>query len=215
LKEEFMAEIEPDSEETEALLEQVAAGDPHARERLMRRHRSKLVDFVDAHLDPLLRTRLDASDVVQEAQMEANRRLPDFLSRRPMPFRLWLRKTAYERMLMLRRQHVQAARRSVRREVQLPDRSSLVLAQNLVDPGGAPNLRMDQQERARRMCEALTRLAESDREVLLMRHYQELSYEEIGCILDLEPAAARKRAGRALVRLHKILVEMNEKDETP
>src|SRR6516164_6745661 len=134
-----MAEIEPDSQATQALLEQAAAGDPKACERLLRRHRPKLVEFVGAHLDPLLRARLDASDVVQEAQMEVSRRLPDFLSRRPMPFRLWLRKTAYERLLMLRRQHVQAARRSVRREVQLPDRSSLVLAQNLVDPAGAPN----------------------------------------------------------------------------
>ena len=128
---------------------------------------------------------------------------------------MWLRKTAYERLLMLRRQHVGAARRSVRREVELPDRSSLVLAQNLVDSGAAPNRRMDQEERARRMQEALSRLAEADREVLLMRHYEELSYEEIGCILDIEPATARKRAGRALVRLHKILAEMNEKDEAP
>lgn len=210
-----MAEIEPDSQATQALLEQAVAGDPQACERLLRRHRPKLVEFVDAHLDPILRTRLDASDVVQEAQIEAARRLPDFLSRRPMPFRVWLRKTAYERLLMLRRQHVRAARRSVRREVQLPDRSSLVLAQNLVDPGAAPNLRIDQDERARRMQEALGRLAEADREVLLMRHYEELSYEEIGCILDIEPATARKRAGRALVRLHKILAEMNEKDEAP
>jgi RNA polymerase sigma-70 factor (ECF subfamily) len=210
-----MAEIEPDSQATQALLEQAVAGDPQACERLLRRHRPRLVEFVDTHLDPMLRARLDASDVVQEAQMEATRRLPDFLSRRPMPFRLWLRKTAYERLLMLHRQHVGAARRSVRREVQLPDRSSLVLAQNLVDSGAAPNLRMDQQERARRMQEALGRLAEADREVLLMRHYEELSYEEIGCILDIEPATARKRAGRSLVRLHKILAEMNEKDEAP
>jgi RNA polymerase sigma-70 factor (ECF subfamily) len=210
-----MAEIEPDSQVTQALLEQAAAGDPKACGRLLRRHRPGLVEFVDAHLDPLLRARLDASDVVQEAQLEVSRRLPDFLSRRPMPFRLWLRKTAYERLLMLRRQHIQAARRSVRREVQLPDRSSLVLAQNLVDPAGAPNRRLGKQEMAQRMQEALGRLAEADREVLLMRHYEELSYEEIGCILDIEAATARKRAGRALVRLHKILAEMNEEDEAP
>jgi RNA polymerase sigma-70 factor (ECF subfamily) len=206
-----MAEIERDSQATQVLMEQAAAGDPQACERLLRRHRSKLVDFVDAHLDPILRTRLDASDVVQEAQIEAARRLPDSLSRRPMPFRVWLRKTAYERLLMLRRQHDQAARRSVRREVQLPDRSSLVLAQNLVDPAGTPSSRLGKQELARRMQEALDRLAGADREVLLMRHYEELSYEEIGCILDIEPATARKRAGRALVRLHKILAQMNER----
>ena len=134
-----MPSAESDSQETEALLEQAAAGDSLARERLLQRHRPRLREFVEAHLDPALRARLDASDVVQEAQMEAARRLPDFLSRRPMPFRVWLRKTAYER--------------------------------------------------------------------LLMRHYEDLPYEDIGCILGIEPAAARKRAGRALVRLHALLAE--------
>jgi RNA polymerase sigma-70 factor, ECF subfamily len=203
-----MAQIEPDSVETQALLEQAAGGDEHARTRLLERHRPRLLDFVEAHLDPQLRARLDASDVVQEAQMEATRRLPDFLRRRPMPFRLWLRKTAYERMLMLRRKHVEAARRSVVREIQLPDRSSLVLAQNLVDPSGSPSARLDREEKAKRMRQALDRLPEADREALLMRHYENLSYDEMGCILGIEPASARKRAGRALVRLHKILAQM-------
>jgi RNA polymerase sigma-70 factor (ECF subfamily) len=92
-----MAEIEPDSRETLFLLDQAAGGDAQACERLLERHRLHLHDFVEAHLDPRLRARLDASDVVQEAQLEAARRLPDFLHRRPMPFRLWLCKTAYER----------------------------------------------------------------------------------------------------------------------
>jgi RNA polymerase sigma-70 factor (ECF subfamily) len=198
-----MSEIEPDSRETQALLERVAAGDDQARARLMERHRSRLHDFVDDHLDPQLRARLDASDVVQEAQMEATRRLPDYLQRRPMPFQVWLRKTAYERMLMLRRRHIDAARRTIRREVQLPDRSSLVLAQNLVDPSGSPSSRLDREELAQRMRQALHRLSPADREALLMRHYENMSYEEMGCILGIEPASARKRAGRALVRLHK------------
>jgi RNA polymerase sigma-70 factor (ECF subfamily) len=203
-----MAQIEPDSRETQALLEQIADGDPQACARLLERHRPRLLDFVDAHLDPQLRTRLDASDVVQEAQMEATRRLPDFLRRRPMPFRLWLRKTTYERMLMLRRRHVVAARRAVGREIPLPDRSSLVLAQNLVDPSGSPSVRLSREEAARRMRQALDQLPDADREALLMRHYENLSYDEMGCILDIEPASARKRTGRALMRLHKILAQM-------
>jgi RNA polymerase sigma-70 factor (ECF subfamily) len=200
-----MPSAEPDSRETEDLLEQAAAGDTLAEERLLRRHRPCLRAFVEAHLDPALRARLDASDVVQEAQLEVTRRLPDFLRRRPMPFRLWLRKTAYERLLMLRRRHRGAARRAVGREVTLPDRSSLAVAQNLLAPNSSPSRRADREEQARRVQEALARMAEADREVLLMRHYEDLSYEDIGCILGIEPAAARKRHGRALVRLHKAL----------
>jgi RNA polymerase sigma-70 factor (ECF subfamily) len=93
----------------------------------------------------------------------------------------------------------------VGREVTLPDRSSLALAQNLLAPNSSPSRRADREEQARRVQEALARLAEADREVLLMRHYEDLSYEDIGCILGIEPAAARKRHGRALVRLHKAL----------
>ena len=203
-----MPSAEPDSQETEDLLEQAAAGDARAGDRLLQRHRPRLREFVEVHLEPALRARLDASDVVQEAQIEAARRLPDFLRRRPMPFRLWLRKTAYERLLMLRRQHRGAARRSVGREAPLPDRSSLVLAQNLLAPNSSPSRRAEREEQARRVQEALARLAEADREVLLMRHYEDLPYEDIACILGIEPAAARKRHGRALVRLHKTLTEL-------
>jgi RNA polymerase sigma-70 factor (ECF subfamily) len=204
----IMAQTAPDSRETEALLEQAAGGDQQARERLLERHRQRLRDFVEVHLDPALRARLDASDVVQEAQFDAARRLPEFLSRRPMPFRLWLCKTAYERLLMLRRRHLGAARRSVGREVQLPDHSSLALAQQLVAPGTSPSREMGREEQVRRVQQALARLADTDREVLLMRHYEELSYDEIGAILGIEAATARKRSGRALVRLHKVLTEL-------
>jgi RNA polymerase sigma-70 factor (ECF subfamily) len=200
-----MPSAEHDSQETEDLLEQAAAGDAQAGDRLLQRHRPRLREFVEVHLEPALRARLDASDVVQEAQMEAARRLPDFLRRRPMPFRLWLRKTAYERLLMLRRRHRGAARRATGREVQLPDRSSLALAERLLAPNSSPSRRADREEQAGRVRQALARLTATEREVLLMRHYEDLSYEEIGCILGVEAAAVRKRAGRALVRLHKAL----------
>src|SRR6266508_7009027 len=101
-----MDELTPDSAEVDALLRQAQAGDPRAFERLFARHRPELRQFVERRLDRGLRARLDASDVVQDAQLEAFRRLDDFLQRRPMPFALWLRKTAFQRLLMLRRQHL-------------------------------------------------------------------------------------------------------------
>jgi RNA polymerase sigma-70 factor (ECF subfamily) len=202
-----MDEVTPDSAETQRLLEEARTGDPQAFNRLFARHRSALREVVEIRMDPRLRARVDPSDVVQETQMEAFRRLADYLDRRPMPFRLWLRKTAQERLLMLQRQHIHAARRATGREVPLPDRSSLLLAQKLLASGSSPSQRLDREELARRMHQALAKLAEIDREVLLMRNYENLSYQEIGHLLDLDAATARKRHGRALIRLHKILSE--------
>ncbi len=118
----------PDSAETNHLLERARAGDRQAIEELFARYRPYLQQVIAARLDGRLRQRLDPSDVVQEAEAEAFRRLGDYLRRQPMPFRLWLRKTACERLLKLREQHVEAARRSVEREVRLPEQSSLLLA---------------------------------------------------------------------------------------
>ncbi|MFO0968007.1 MAG: sigma-70 family RNA polymerase sigma factor [Gemmataceae bacterium] len=189
------------------MLEHARQGDGRACEELLARHRPELCAFVEMRFDARLRARLDASDVVQEAQVEALRRLPDYLKRRPMPFRHWLRKTAYERLLMLRRRHVGAARRTVAREEALPDRSSLALAQQLLAQGSTPSQRLAQEELARRVRDALAQLSESDRDLLLMRNYEGLAYEEVANIMGIGPAAARKRHGRALIRLHRLLAD--------
>jgi RNA polymerase sigma-70 factor (ECF subfamily) len=199
-----MAEVSPDSAETARLLEQLQGGDRSALDRLLARHRGDLRSFVEYRLEPQLSARVDPSDVVQEAQMEVVRRMDDFLARRPMPFHLWVRKTAYERLLNLRRDH-RRRRRSVDREVPWPDRSSLLLARPLVSDVPSPSRQAEAREFAERVSRAVADLAEADREVLLMRHAEGLSYEEIACLLDVEPPAARKRYGRALIRLQKVL----------
>jgi RNA polymerase sigma-70 factor (subfamily 1) len=202
-----MPEVKADSAETCGLLEQVRQGDQQAMGELLARYRPDLQAFIDFRLDQRLRARVDASDVVQEAQMEVVRRMEDFLRRRPMPFHLWVRKTAYERLLNLRRDHRQRARRSVDREVPFPDRSSLLLARPLVQGGPSPSQQVEAREFAERISRAVSELAEPDREILLMRHAEELSYDEIACLLDVESAAARKRYGRALIRLQKALAD--------
>jgi RNA polymerase sigma-70 factor (ECF subfamily) len=202
-----MDDVTPDSAETQRLLERVRAGDRLAFEELFARHRSYLRQVVELRLDPRLRARLDPSDVVQETHLEAFRRLPDFLSRRPMPFRLWLRKTAHERLLMLRRRHLEAGRRSARREVALPDQSSLVLAQRLLAKGPPPGQQLDQEERVRRVHQAVAQLSAADQEILFMRNYEGLSYQEVAYLLEIDPAAARQRHGRALLRLHQTLLD--------
>jgi RNA polymerase sigma-70 factor, ECF subfamily len=202
-----MAEITPDSEETRRLLGRAQAGDRLAFEQLFERHRSYLCRVVASRLDPKIAARFDASDVVQEAQLDAYRRLPDYLARRPMPFRLWLRKTAQERLVMARRQHLEAHGRSLRRERPLPERSSLLLAQPFLAAGSTPSRQLDRDELARRVRQAVARLPEADQEILLLRTYEGLSNQEVACLLDLDPATASKRHGRAILRLHRLLIE--------
>jgi RNA polymerase sigma-70 factor (ECF subfamily) len=210
-----MAEVEPDSQDTCRLLERIGRGDRTALERLLSRYRPRLHAFVEVRLDPRLRARLDPSDVVQEAQLEVARRIDDFLQRQPMPFHLWVRKTAYERLLKLRRDHRRRARRSVDREIPWPERSSLLLARPLLAGGPSPSQQLAAREFAERVAQAVAELGEDDREILLMRHAEELPYEEIACLLEIEAATARKRYGRALLRLHGVLAQHGLLEEEP
>src|SRR5262245_41527935 len=185
-----MAKVNTDSTQTQRLLDEIARGNRQALEQLLERHRPRLHAFIETRLDAKLRARVDPSDVVQDAQMEVVRRMDDFLRRRPMPFHLWARKTAYEQLLNLRRAHRTGARRSVDREVGLPDRSSLLLARPFLAAGPSPSQRLAAREFADRVAQAVAELAEADREILLMRHGEELPYEEIACLLEIESAAA-------------------------
>ena len=194
-----------DDEETRRLLHQVRAGDRGALDRLLEGYRDYLRASVELRLDKGMRARLDPSDVVQEAQLEAARRIDDYLRREPMPFRLWLRQTAYQNLLRLRRQHVEADCRTVTRELPLPDGSSALLARQLVGGGPTPSEQAGEQELARRLRQAVAELPETDREILLMRTFEGLSNQEVAQVLGLEPATASRRYGRAILRLRKVL----------
>src|SRR5262245_30343304 len=127
-----MDEVSTDSRETRDLLARVRAGDRQALDRLLAKHRPYLKELVELRMDPKLRPRVDPSDLVQEAQLEATRRLDGYLARPDMPFRLWLRHLTFDRLLMARRRHLKATRRSVAQEVELPEGSSLALARKLL-----------------------------------------------------------------------------------
>jgi RNA polymerase sigma-70 factor (ECF subfamily) len=201
-----MDQFTPDSAETRRLLQRMRTGEAAAFDELFARHQDYLRQIVALRLDHRLRPRVDPSDVVQETQLEAIRRLPDFLTRQPMPFRLWLRKTAQERLQMLERRHVTAQRRSVTREVTLPDRSSLELARQFIDLGSSPSRRFKQREVVQLVRQALADLTDTDREILLLRNLECLSNQEAAAVLDVEPATASQRYGRALLRLRQRLI---------
>jgi RNA polymerase sigma-70 factor (ECF subfamily) len=202
-----MNAVQPDSAETQTLLLQAHSGDRRAFDELFGRHRDALRWSVELRLDGKLRSRVDPSDIVQETHLEAYQRLADYLERRPMPFRLWLRKTAYERLLKVQRHHMKTARRTVCREVPLPEHSSILLADQLLASGPTPSQQIAKGELAQKLRGALMQLPAPQREVLLMRNFEGLSYQEVGCILDIDPATARKRYGRALLQLRHLLLE--------
>jgi RNA polymerase sigma-70 factor (ECF subfamily) len=200
-----MDEPAPDSDATRQLLDRAGRGDPAAAGELLMRHRPAMVELVALHLDPRLAARVDPSDVVQEAQVDLARRLPDYLRRRPMPFHLWARKTAYERLLDARRRHVGRAKRSAGRERPLPDRSSLLVARPFLGRAPSPSQAAAAREIEARVARAVAGLPEADREVLLLRHADGLSFAEAATLLGIDSAAARKRFGRALIRLQAAL----------
>jgi RNA polymerase sigma-70 factor (ECF subfamily) len=204
-----------DSAETERLLQQARAGLPEATDRLLDRHRPYLRRLVELRLDPKMRGRVDPSDVVQEAQLEALRRLDGYLRQPPMPFRLWLRQLAYDRLLMLRRHHVGAARRAVGRDVPLPDRSSLQLARQLLAAGSTPSQRLIKGEFVLRVRQAVSRLPDGDREVLVLRNLEGLSNQEAAQVLQIDPATASRRYGRAVIRLRALLLQSGLTESEP
>lgn len=186
------------------MLEQAKQGHRQALDALLRRHRDDVHAFISLRFDARLAGRADPSDVVQEALVEAARRMDDYLDRRPMPFRLWLRKTASERLIDLRRHH-RCGRRSIDREESLPDRSSMLLARPLLGGAPSPSREAEAREFAERVARSVATLSEADQEVLLMRHGEGMPFEDVACVLGIDATAARKRFGRALIRLQRVL----------
>lgn len=195
-----MPDFRPDSEDTRRLLDQIAAGEPGAVDRLLAHHREDLRRFVELRLDRGVRARVDPSDVVQQAQLDVARRLPEYLAGRPVPFHLWARQFAYQRVLNARRDH-RADRRDVRRETAEPDQSSVALARSILCPGPSPSEVAVARELADRAAAAIEILPEADREILLLRHTEGLPFDEVAVLLGIDPATARKRFGRALCKL--------------
>src|SRR5947209_13148652 len=202
----------PDPSETEDLLGLVAGSDPSAEGRLWERHREPLRRMIGLRLDHALGRRVDASDVVQEVMLKANQRLPEYLRNPVLPFHLWLRQIARDHVIDEHRRHRVAARRSLDRERPLAagalaDRSSIDLAAQLRDPGMTPAASALRQELERRFRDALDRLDEPDREIVVLRHFEQLSNGEAAKVLGVSEAAAGMRHLRALRRLRAVLGE--------
>jgi RNA polymerase sigma-70 factor, ECF subfamily len=198
-----------DDAASEELLARARGGDAGAQQELLGRHGERLRKMVAARLDRRLAARIDPSDVVQEALLDASRLLPTYLRERPLPFYPWLRRLAWKRLVKLQHRHLGAQKRSVSREEpqmpSLPEESALELAERLVAPGTSPSNHLVREELRSRVQAALTRLPEPYREVLLLRFLEELSTSEMAAVLGISEAAVKTRQTRALDRLGRLL----------
>jgi RNA polymerase sigma-70 factor (ECF subfamily) len=209
----------PDSSETRELLAAARDGDETARNRLLERHREALRRMVGLRMDRALQRRVDASDIVQDVLVEANRRLTEYLQSTGMPFSLWLRHLARDRMIDAHRRH-HAARRNVEREQPLDgrernDQSAFDLAALVRDRELTPAAAATHHELEIRFQEAIETLEDNDREVVLMRHFEQLSNKDVAEALQISESAAGMRYLRAMRRLRALLQEPNSEASEP
>lgn len=213
----------PEAEQTQELLAAAKEGQSEAVNRLLEKHRDALRRMVDLRIDRVLERRVDASDVVQDVMLEANNRLEDYLRDPVMPFHLWLRQMAQDRIIDLHRRHRVAAKRSIDKERPLQgaprlDQSTLDLAAQLCDREMTPAEAATWRELERRFQGAVEQLEEKDREVVLMRHFEQLTNSEVAQALGLSEPAAGMRYMRAMRRLRSLLSDMDSQagsGETP
>jgi RNA polymerase sigma-70 factor, ECF subfamily len=203
-----MASTPPnDPDETDRLLRDAARGDETALRSLLERHRERLRRMVALRLDSRLSARVDASDVVQEALIDAARKLADYERDRPLPFYPWLHRLTAERLAVVHRKHRRGTR-SVGLEQHASawcDDSAQMLVDHLVASDTTPGHDLVREERRQRVRDALERLTPPDREVLVMRYLEDLTFPEIAAILEVGESAAKMRHLRAIGKIRTVL----------
>jgi len=189
---------------TDGSVDSTALGD------LFSQHRDRLKLMVCLRMDRRLQGRVDASDVLQEAYVEALQRFPDFLQDRPMPFFIWLRFITEQRLQIVHRRHLGTKARDAGRDMSLahqsfPPVSSESLAAQLVGRHSSPSQVAMRAEMQVRLHAALETMNPIDREILSLRHFEQLTNSETAQVLGLREDTASQRYGRALVRLKDML----------
>jgi RNA polymerase sigma-70 factor (ECF subfamily) len=198
------------SGETRQVLERALHGDSAGWGELLAQHRERLRRMVAVRMDRRLQGRIDASDVIQEAYLEAWTRLADYVRAPNMPFFLWLRFLAGQRLVTLHRKHLGVQMRDPAVEVSLyqgglPEASSAALAAQLLGHDTRPSEAAMRAEMKIQLQEALNSMETIDREVLALRHFEQLKRSECACLLGVSEAVVSKRYFRALKRLKEIL----------
>lgn len=202
--------------EASVLMSRAACGDMEAWGALLAQHQQRLLGVVSFRLDPRLRGRIDAADVMQEAFIAATARRAEFFGQSTQSLFLWLRWMVGNTLLMLHRHHLGVQMRDARRECHPdgvahpaePESTRAALVEQLSGDGIGPTTAARRAEVADRLNEALGRMDPVDREVLALRHYEQLTSAETAEVLGIQERAAAKRYTRALERLRDLLAEM-------
>jgi RNA polymerase sigma-70 factor (ECF subfamily) len=199
-----------DADEDLRLVERAQSGDDTAAGEALVKHRARLRRMIEARLDHRIRGRVDPSDVLQDGFVDVIAKLPTYLADPKISLFLWLRLVVGERLTKIHRDNLGAQMRNAGLEVSLyrgpmPAASSAALAAHLLGKVTSPTQAAVRAERLLRLQEALNGLDSLDREILSLRHFEELTHSEAARVLDIGEAAAAKRYIRALKRLKDVL----------
>lgn len=191
----------------------LTSGDENKIAEVFSQYEEKLQRMVRFRLDRRLYGRVDTADVMQDVWMEASRRIEDYTSNPAVPFFIWARQIAWQIVIDLHRRHLGAQKRNVSQEVSLAKSgvgTSISIAAQLVGDLTSPSQAAIREERLVQLRAALESMDEIDREVLALRHFEELSNNEVAEVLGLQKTAASNRYVRALKRLKSILEDVPE-----
>jgi len=196
-------------ESTDPQIEELHRNGQQCLAETFSRHQDRLERIIDLRLDPRLSGRVDAADVVQEAFIEASKRLPRFLENPTVSVFVWVRGVALDTLIHVHRRHL-AKMRDAGREVSLhlgpaPQVSSISLAGWLVADLTSPSQAAMRDEVAKKVEEVLEAMDEIDREVLILRHFEQLSNDEVASIVGVKKAATSRRYIRALKRFREVM----------
>ena len=179
---------------------------------LWQEHRAKLLAMVQRRISPNLVSRFDAEDVLSEAFLEARRKWPKFKTQTSLTPYAWLYRVTLDTLIEVWRRQNRACR-SPEREITWPERSSVQIGLGLVSAVENPSRAFRARELQDQMQQALDQLRPIDREILLMRHYDELTFREAASVLDIKETAANVRYLRALRRLKDIWHDLHGSSE--
>jgi RNA polymerase sigma-70 factor (ECF subfamily) len=202
-----------ESDDDVRFVRRAAGGDTTAVGEALERHRARLRRMVDARLDRRVRGRVDPSDVLHDGFTDVLAKLPGYLADPRIPLFLWLRLVVGERLAKVHRDHLGAQARDAGREVSLyrgpmPAASSAALAAHLLGRFTSPTQAAVRAERLLRVQEALNALNPLDREVLSLRHFEQLTHAEAAAVLEISESAAANRYVRALKKLKDVLAAL-------
>jgi RNA polymerase sigma-70 factor (ECF subfamily) len=202
-----------DSSEVADLLQRAAAGDEAACRDLFSRYRPRLKRMIHLRLSRRLQGRVDDSDVLQEAYLDVSRQLAEYAADPQLPFYLWLRHLTGLKLTEVHRRHLGTQLRDADREVTLhrgglPEADSASLAAQLLGTITTPSEAAIKAEQRLYVQEALNSMDPIDREVLALKHFEQLSMSQIAAVLGLSKAGAGSRYLRAIKRLREILSRM-------